>query len=72
MSNCGIKTENGSQNTHRSLTGSKLSSEIDYQQSDYATAKSVIKHDEDTNGPPVNVILVGTKVDKVNEDESAR
>ena len=33
------------------------------------TAKSIIKHDSNNKGPPFNVVLVGTKLDKVYEDE---
>jgi hypothetical protein len=37
------------------------------------TAKSGVKHDpEDCQGPPKNVILVGTKLDMIKEDESLR
>lgn len=46
-------------------------SSIDYQQSDYMTAKSGVKHDPDCcQGPPKNIILVGTKLDIIQEDES--
>ena len=53
------------------------SSDIDhsvvYGQSDYLTAKSGVKHDDCNNmGPPKNIILVGTKLDKVSADPSER
>jgi hypothetical protein len=44
-----------------------------YGQSDYMTAKSGIKHDDaDNRGPPKNIILVGTKLDKVRADPNER
>jgi GTPase SAR1 family protein len=37
------------------------------------TAKSIIKHDDQNcQGPPKNIILVGTKLDLVDQDESLR
>ena len=48
-------------------------SDIQYAESDYLTAKSIIKHDEaNCRGEPHNVILVGTKLDIADKDESKR
>lgn len=58
---------------HRSCASDQERSDIQYAESDYMTAKSLIQHDEkNCRGEPHNVILVGTKLDIADKDESKR